>query len=32
MNLIGAGLGRTGTSSLTVALAMLGFAPCYHMA
>ena len=31
MKIIGAGLGRTGTSSLKVALEMLGFAPCYHM-
>jgi hypothetical protein len=34
MNLavIGAGLGRTGTHSLKLALEMLGFGPCYHMA
>lgn len=31
MQIIGAGLGRTGTSSLKVALEMLGVAPCYHM-
>ena len=31
MKIIGAGLGRTGTSSLKVALERLGFAPCYHM-
>lgn len=31
MKIIGAGLGRTGTSSLKVALEMLGFGPCYHM-
>ena len=29
--MIGAGLGRTGTSSLMVALEMLGLGPCYHM-
>ena len=28
---IGAGLGRTGTMSLKVALEQLGFGPCYHM-
>jgi hypothetical protein len=34
MNLavIGAGLCRTGTHSLKLALEMLGFGPCYHMA
>ncbi|MCB0009223.1 MAG: hypothetical protein KDE04_22315 [Anaerolineales bacterium] len=31
MQLIGAGFGRTGTSSLKVALEMIGFGPCYHM-
>lgn len=31
MKIIGAGLGRTGTSSLKVALELLGFGPCYHM-
>ena len=31
MKLIGAGFGRTGTSSLKVALEMIGFGPCYHM-
>ncbi|HTT02582.1 MAG TPA: sulfotransferase [Steroidobacteraceae bacterium] len=28
---IGAGLGRTGTTSLKFALEQLGFAPCHHM-
>ncbi len=28
---IGAGLGRTGTHSLKLALERLGFGPCYHM-
>ncbi|HUZ63384.1 MAG TPA: sulfotransferase [Acetobacteraceae bacterium] len=28
---IGAGLGRTGTMSLKLALEQLGFGPCYHM-
>ncbi|EJU05228.1 TPR repeat-containing protein-like protein [Dacryopinax primogenitus] len=28
---IGAGFGRTGTSSLKIALAQLGFGPCNHM-
>lgn len=28
---IGAGIGRTGTTSLKVALEMLGLGPCYHM-
>lgn len=28
---IGAGLGRTGTMSLKLALERLGFGPCYHM-
>ena len=31
MKLINAGLGRTGTTSLKVALERLGFGPCYHM-
>lgn len=31
MKVIGAGFGRTGTTSLKVALEQLGFAPCYHM-
>jgi hypothetical protein len=31
MRVIGAGMGRTGTMSLKVALERLGFAPCYHM-
>jgi hypothetical protein len=32
MKIIGAGLGRTGTLSLKLALEQLGFGPCYHMA
>lgn len=31
LKVIGAGLGRTGTMSLKVALEQLGFGPCYHM-
>ncbi len=31
MKIIGAGFGRTGTSSLKFALERLGFGPCYHM-
>jgi hypothetical protein len=31
LKIIGAGLGRTGTLSLKVALEQLGFAACYHM-
>ena len=31
MRVIGAGFGRTGTTSLKAALEQLGFAPCYHM-
>src|SRR5918994_7969920 len=31
VKVIGAGFGRTGTSSLKVALEELGFGPCYHM-
>ena len=31
LKVIGAGLGRTGTMSLKVALEQLGLGPCYHM-
>lgn len=31
LRVIGAGMGRTGTSSLKYALEQLGFAPCHHM-
>src|SRR5262245_32363923 len=31
MKVIGAGFGRTGTTSIQVALETLGFGPCYHM-
>lgn len=31
LQVIGAGLGRTGTLSLKLALEQLGFGPCYHM-
>ncbi|HEX2742264.1 MAG TPA: sulfotransferase [Rubrobacter sp.] len=31
MKIIGAGFGRTGTTSLKAALEELGFDPCYHM-
>jgi len=31
LSVIGAGLGRTGTTSLKFALEQLGFAPCHHM-
>lgn len=31
LKVIGAGLGRTGTMSLKLALEALGFGPCYHM-
>lgn len=31
LEVIGAGLGRTGTLSLKLALEKLGFGPCYHM-
>lgn len=31
LSVIGAGVGRTGTLSLKLALERLGFAPCYHM-
>ncbi len=32
LKLVGAGLGRTGTLSIKLALEQLGFGPCYHMA
>jgi hypothetical protein len=32
LEIIGAGLGRTGTMSLKVAIEKLGLGPCYHMA
>lgn len=32
LSVIGAGLGRTGTMSLKLALEQLGLGPCYHMA
>jgi len=32
LQIIGSGLGRTGTKSLQTALNMLGFGPCHHMA
>jgi hypothetical protein len=32
LKLIGAGLGRTGTLSIKLALEQIGFGPCYHMA
>ncbi|CAF1452463.1 unnamed protein product, partial [Rotaria sordida] len=32
LRVIGAGLPRTGTSSLKAALEQLGFGPCHHMA
>lgn len=32
MKVVGAGFGRTGTLTQKVALEMLGFGPCYHMA
>lgn len=32
LNVIGTGFGRTGTSSLKLALEELGFGPCHHMA
>jgi hypothetical protein len=32
INIVGAGLGRTGTMSLKLALDQLGQGPCYHMA
>jgi hypothetical protein len=31
VKVIGAGFGRTGTSSLKAALELLGYGPCYHM-
>jgi hypothetical protein len=31
LRVIGAGFGRSGTTSLRAALEMLGFGPCYHM-
>jgi Sulfotransferase domain len=31
VKVIGAGFGRTGTSSIKAALEVLGFGPCYHM-
>lgn len=31
LKIVGTGLGRTGTSSLKLALEELGFGPCYHM-
>ena len=31
LEVIGSGLGRTGTKSLQTALNMLGFGPCHHM-
>lgn len=31
LDVIGAGLGRTGTTSLKLALERLGFVPCHHM-
>ena len=31
LEVISAGLGRTGTHSMKLALAMLGFGPCHHM-
>ncbi len=31
LQIIGAGFGRTGTTSTKAALEMLGFGPCYHM-
>src|SRR4051812_39683738 len=31
LSVIGAGLGRTGTASLKLALEQLGLGPCYHM-
>lgn len=32
LEVIGAGMGRTGTHSLNLALEQLGFGPCHHMA
>lgn len=31
LSVIGAGMGRTGTYSLNIALEILGFGPCHHM-
>ena len=31
LKVIGAGLPRTGTNSLQIALDQLGFGPCHHM-
>lgn len=31
LKIIGAGLGRTGTLAMKIALEQLGFGPCYHM-
>ncbi len=31
LSVVGAGLGRTGTNSLKLALEQLGFGPCHHM-
>jgi hypothetical protein len=31
LEVIGAGMGRTGTHSLKLALERLGFGPCHHM-
>jgi len=31
IKIIGAGFGRTGTTSIKAALEQLGFARCYHM-
>lgn len=31
LKIIGAGFGRTGTTSVKIALEKLGFTPCYHM-
>ena len=31
LKVIGAGLPRTGTNSLQIALNQLGFGPCHHM-
>ena len=32
LQVIGSGIGRTGTHSLKLALEQLGFGKCYHMA
>ena len=31
LEIVGSGLGRTGTKSMQTALNMLGFGPCHHM-